>query len=363
MTYNDFLKRYQFNSEDRKSLLGAGGFASVYKAYDTVQRREVAVKVAEVKHEKFNLQREKQIVDELDAHRNIVRYGNCYRFHITPARYDYAILKFYENGNLSDVMSKYALAPVQKHQIIEGILKGVAHLHKYHIIHRDLKPQNILMEVEDNCWIPKLADFGLSKLSDSTTQAVENSSIGISIAYAAPEQIQNRDIRPNVDIWALGVCAYHLLVGELPFEAPRGMSTESWNIEISKQIVKGILPVKISKVPEAYRVFIRKCLTVDNTKRAQNAEELLALMSTIQPEQEMDAEVSKDEVTIHVKTLPVPTKSVGYSVARIAIGLIILLIAQIIFLVKQIWVSVKKWNDQKTVFFSEIVKGMESVQR
>ncbi|WP_428667902.1 serine/threonine-protein kinase [Runella sp.] len=283
MTYDEFLKRYNFDTQDKQALLGAGGFASVYKAYDTVQKRHVAVKVAEVKHEKFNLQYEKQIVDELDSHKNIVRYGNCYRFQFMPVRYDFAILKFYEEGNLNDVINKYVLSPEQKYQIIEGILKGVAHLHQHHIIHRDMKPQNILMEREGNKWIPKLTDFGLSKLSDTNTRSVENSAIGLSIAYAAPEQIQNRDIRPNVDLWAVGVCAYHLMVGELPFDASRTMSQESWNLEISQRIVKGKIPDKINSVPEPYRTLIKKCLTPDNTKRVQKAEELLALLESAKP--------------------------------------------------------------------------------
>ncbi len=301
MTYDEFLKRYQFDTQDKQALLGAGGFASVYKAYDSVQKRYVAIKVAEVKHEKFNLQHEKQIVDEFESHKNIVRYGNCYRFQFMPVRYDFAILKFYEEGNLNDVIAKYMLAPEQKHQIIKGILKGVAHLHEHHIIHRDLKPQNILMEREGNKWVPKLTDFGLSKLSDSNTRSVENSSIGLSIAYAAPEQIQNRDIRPNVDLWAVGVCAYHLMVGELPFDASRTMSQESWNLEISSLIVKGKLPVKINTVSEPYRTIIKKCLTVDNSKRAQKAAELLTLLESDEPANlDKKSSVIEDDKTIRL---------------------------------------------------------------
>lgn len=295
MTYDTFLKRYEFDTQDKRALLGTGGFASVYKAYDTVQKRHVAIKVAEVKHEKFNLQHEKQLVDELDSHENIVRYGNCYRFQFMPIRYDFAILKYYEDGNLNDVLKKYNLTLPQKHQIIKGILEGVAHLHRHHIIHRDLKPQNILMERQAKGWIPKLTDFGLSKLSGTDTHSIENSAIGLSIAYAAPEQIQARDIRPNVDLWAVGVCAYHLLVGELPFDASRTISQESWNIEISKLIVSGQIPAKINTVPEPYRTLIKKCLTVDNAKRPQKADELLRLL-----DEETKIEKVEDEQTKRV---------------------------------------------------------------
>ncbi|WAC10143.1 serine/threonine-protein kinase [Dyadobacter pollutisoli] len=278
MTYEEFLKRYEFDTQDQKALLGAGGFGSVYKAFDTVQKRFVAIKVAEVKHEKFNLLYEKQIVDELDSHENVARYGNCYRFQFMPVRYDFAVLNFFQEGNLADVLKKYALTIAQKQQILEGILKGVGHLHKHHIIHRDMKPQNVLMDKQGDNWIPKVTDFGLSKLADTNTRSVENSSIGLSIAYAAPEQIQNREIRHNVDLWAVGIIAYQMFVGDLPFDAARSMSQESWNLEVSKLIVKGKVSDKISQIPEPFRTIIKKCLLPDNTKRVQKAEELLAIL-------------------------------------------------------------------------------------
>jgi|GEM_PF-3151871 len=280
MTYDEFLKRYRFDQQDQNALLGTGGFGSVYKAFDSIQKRYVAVKVAEVKHEKFNLLHEKQIVDELDSHENVARYGNCFRFQFMPVRYDFAILTFYEEGNLADVLSKYALTLGQKQEILTGIISGVGHLHEHHIIHRDMKPQNVLMERKQNRWIPKLTDFGLSKLADTTSSAVDNSSIGVSIAYAAPEQITNKEIRPNVDLWAVGVIAYQMFVGEQPFEAPRTMNQESWNISVSQQIVKGSIPEKISSVPEPFRTLIKKCLVADNKQRVQKADELLAMLGT-----------------------------------------------------------------------------------
>lgn len=299
MTYDEFLKRYEFDTQDQKAMLGAGGFGSVYKAFDSVQKRFVAIKVAEVKHEKFNLLYEKQIVDELDSHENVARYGNCYRFQFMPVRYDFAVLTFYQEGNLADVLKKYALTVPQKHQILEGILKGVGHLHKYHIIHRDMKPQNVLMDRQGDRWVPKLTDFGLSKLADTNTRSVENSSIGLSIAYAAPEQIQNREIRHNVDLWAVGIIAYQMFVGDLPFDASRSMSQESWNLEVSKLIVKGKVSEKISQVPEPFRTIIKKCLVPDNTKRVQRAEELLEILGSpsVQPQEKIPA---NDENTIRI---------------------------------------------------------------
>ncbi|MCF0073493.1 serine/threonine-protein kinase [Dyadobacter sp. CY261] len=299
MTYEEFLKRYEFDTQDQKAMLGAGGFGSVYKAFDTVQKRFVAIKVAEVKHEKFNLLYEKQIVDELDSHENVARYGNCYRFQFMPVRYDFAVLTFYQEGNLADVLRKYALTIPQKYQILEGVLKGVGHLHKHHIIHRDMKPQNVLMERQGDRWVPKLTDFGLSKLTDTNTRSVENSSIGLSIAYAAPEQIQNREIRHNVDLWAVGIIAYQMFIGDLPFDASRSMSQESWNLEVSKLIVKAKVSDKVSQIPEPFRTIIKKCLVPDNAKRVQQAEELLEILGS-PPSQSQEKVPANDENTIRI---------------------------------------------------------------
>ncbi|MFN8349825.1 MAG: serine/threonine-protein kinase [Spirosomataceae bacterium] len=364
MTHENFLKRYQFDTQNQKVLLGTGGFASVYKAFDTVQKRFVAVKIAEVKHEKFNLQAEKQMVDELDSHENIVRYGNCYRFQIMPVYYDFAILKFYEEGNLNEVIHKYALSLSQKHQIITGILKGVAHLHQHRIIHRDLKPQNILMERSGTNWIPKLTDFGLSKLADSTESSFENSSIGLSIAYAAPEQIRNREIRPNVDLWAIGVCAYQLFTGELPFDAHRTMSQESWNIEISKKIVEGRLSDKINTLPEPYRTLIKKCLTVDNTRRAQNAEELLSLLENAPVTRSAEIEMPVLEEAILETTIidsPQKPDSPLLQVLRLMAGLVILLILGMISALKHGWsFLLKKSKSIKSPATAKISWGFQA---
>lgn len=365
MTHENFSKRYQFDTQNQKALLGTGGFASVYKAFDTVQKRYVAVKVAEVKHEKFNLQTEKQLVDELDSHENIVRYGNCYRFQLMPSQHDFAILKYYEEGNLNDVINKYALTIGQKHQILAGILKGVAHLHNHHIIHRDLKPQNILMEWAENRWIPKLTDFGLSKLADTNEGAVENSAIGLSIAYAAPEQIQNCDIRSNVDLWAVGVCAYQLFVEDLPFEVSRTMSQESWNLEISKRIVEGKISHKINTIPEPYRTLIKKCLIASNTKRVQKAEELLLLLE----QAAIQNLIGSEQLVLKEKTIVFGTPTVTeqkitnpiLQALRIMIGLVIMMILGLTSVAKQIWAYFSgKLGDVKSLDKSKISWGMNT---
>jgi len=215
LTYAAFENRYR-----EKDYIGSGGFAKVYKVFDHANNRYVALKVSDVRPdwEKFTLQREVQLVNSLPKHRNITRYDACYRYNTgLSGEMDFAILEFSEEGNLEQFLEKEELTKKDKQIIIRGILDGISFLHKNDVIHRDLKAQNILMYRESGVWTPKITDFGLSRLTKGSS-VITNSSIGISYAYAAPEQIQNDKIDKNVDLWAIGVILYRILVGELPFQ-------------------------------------------------------------------------------------------------------------------------------------------------
>lgn len=278
ITYSAFESRYK----DRQ-YIGSGGFAKVYKVFDYVKNHYVALKIADVKPEwnKFTLRNEVEIVNKLSPHRNIARYDACYRFDTgrLTGEMDFAILRFYEYGNLEQLLKKQELSSEDKRHIIQGVLDGVAFLHKNKVIHRDLKAQNILMHREDGIWTPKITDFGLSR-EVLESGDITNSAIGLSYAYAAPEQIQNSKIYKNVDLWATGVIIYRIMANELPFQGRSGgdnRSTQS-QLELSRKIVNLELPDKLNSIEEPYQRMIRHCLVLDPLKRAQTAEELIAIL-------------------------------------------------------------------------------------
>ncbi len=286
MTQEEFRNRYRF--DPNRDYIGGGGFGKVYRAYDFVKRHYVAIKVSEVKHEwkHFTLQREVEIVNKMQHHQNVARYDSCHRFDMgMVGTMDFAVLKYYENGNFEQFLKKHTLSELETEQVIRGILEGVVFLHKNKIIHRDLKSQNILIDREDGIWVPKITDFGLSRqvTQDSTGT---NSVVGISFAYAAPEQIQNRPIQQNVDLWAAGVIIYRMIAGELPFKSSEKTedrdNTQS-QMELCRKITHGELPAKLKALPEPYKTLISKCLVVDTKKRVQQAEDLLHLLDTYAP--------------------------------------------------------------------------------
>jgi Serine/threonine protein kinase len=273
MTYPEFQQRYQYNtSTDR---LGGGGFGDVFKAYDTHRDRWIAIKIAKVLPglESIRLKKEVEMVGELPSHPNIAYYEECYTYSSFDGEYDFGILQYYEEGNLLDLLKKGNLTQEQKYNILTQILSGLDFLHTNGIIHRDLKPQNILIVKRGNDYIPKITDFGISKkLNVNKSSVFSNSIAGAgTLAYSSPEQLGDRTIRKNTDLWSFGVIAYQVLAGELPFTTGvHGNTSEAGRQELFSQINSGKLPERINMVEEPWQKLIKSCLVSDAERRVKD---------------------------------------------------------------------------------------------
>ena len=229
---------------------------------------------------KFTLLNEVDLSKKIDDHPNVARYEFGLRI-LHPFPVDFAVMAYYEEGNLDQVLKKArnVLEPAACHEIIGGLLEGIRHLHTENVIHRDLKLANILMsKTKQGHWRPKIADFGLSRTTENSDESVANSAIGITMAYAAPEQIENKPIKKNVDLWAFGVIVYRLMTQEMPFAAPISADVSVANLVISKKILDGEMPDRINEIPEPYRSIVMQCLVKDTSQRAQTADELIQIM-------------------------------------------------------------------------------------
>ncbi len=298
MERQDFETRYIFNPET--DYIGGGAFGQVYKAYDVENETYIALKVSEVKpaHENFSLKREVELVNQLPPYMHIAQYDSCYRFNFGMGVVkDFAILKYYEYGNLEQFLQRHGntLEPKDYQQLVRGVLKGMSYLHQKGIIHRDIKAGNVLIDRESGMWIPKIADMGLARKVD-VEQSVTNSSIGISYLYAAPEQIENNPIRKNVDLWAVGVLIYRIIGGDLPFQVSGKGDDLSNQAELSRKIVNMELPDKINTLPEPYQTMVKRCLVYDIRERVQSAEELLKLFPREDVIKNQTRKVAKDAV-------------------------------------------------------------------
>ena len=294
MTYNAFSEQYKYDPD--KDLLGSGGFGTVYRARDSVNNRYVAIKISQVKDifGKFTLLNEVELSKKIDDHANVARYEFGLRVKL-PFPVDYAVMAYYEEGNLDMLLRKRfgQLTDKEYYEIVEGLLEGIGHLHNEDVIHRDLKLANILMfRTRQGQWRPKIADFGLSRQVDSSESVIsENSAIGITIAYASPEQIEAKPIRKNVDLWAIGVIIYRLLTGEMPFAAAEIRDVTSANLEISRKITRVELPEKLNTIPQPYQEIIRLCFVKDTKDRVQTAYELLDVLKRFRPDSNSQAKL------------------------------------------------------------------------
>ena len=208
------LRNYQI-----VKLMGIGGYAKVYKAWDTDHQRMVAIKVPIFSNVAWlhvdRIQREVEIVSKLQ-NPNIVK---IYDYHIN------------ENPVLSYVVYQYVRGPVLtgSHLVKETYFADLARLmatvadsvhyaHKNKIIHRDLKPRNILLNTDGT---PVISDFGLARFSDYTghrRKTFPGQLVG-TVDYMSPEQICGTDIDYRTDIYSLGVVLYKLLTGRVPFRS------------------------------------------------------------------------------------------------------------------------------------------------
>jgi len=281
MTQQEFFKRYTYTpSRDR---IGGGGFGTVYKAYDNLLHREVALKVSEVKttadgKKTFSLKDEFEALNRVPKHPNIANYEEFYSFEMPNGIFDYAVMQYYPDGNLSNTI-KQGLTAEQKEDIATQLLEGIDFLHKHKVVHRDLKPGNILIVKHGGRIIPLITDFGLSKATGMGENSVFSNSSGAGTPrYSSPEQLQGNPLRLNTDLWSYGAILYELFTGAQLFSAGiRAANTAQADMEIYNKIVNGNVQ-SLGKMPEKWRKVAEHCLVVDPTKRAKDAAELFGIL-------------------------------------------------------------------------------------
>ncbi|BFP40253.1 hypothetical protein FGF1_10980 [Flavobacteriaceae bacterium GF1] len=280
MTRQEFQKRYHYNNREHK--IGGGSFGTVYKAYDRVLDRHVAIKVSEVKQlqgKEVSLQVEFDAIKSLAKHPNIANYESVHRFEDGPGIFDYAIMQYYPLGNLSNFIKKHDLDEEQKGKILIQILEGLAYLHRKKVVHRDVKPGNILVvDRPGEGIVPKITDFGLSKLAEIQGEGSEfaNSFAGGTVQYSSPEQLKGQPLKFNTDLWSFGVIVNEVFTNNSLFDV-KGHSSASveWQSEIMQQILHKDLDSELDILPEPWKKIAKQCLQRDNKKRVISGEALL----------------------------------------------------------------------------------------
>jgi len=282
MNHQEFFARYRLDTKNDR--LGSGAFGTVYKTYDRESNLWKAVKISEVKYidnKMYSLISEFETIKRISHHKNIANYEAAYQIEAPNGLFDYVIMQYYDLGNLKQLLENNTLDLDQRKDIVHGLLNGIQFLHQNGIIHRDLKPSNILIARDiDGQYVPKITDFGLSKVVFSDASQFTSSFGGGTLEYSSPEQLYGQSIKPNTDLWAFGVISYEVMSGIKMFNAGNtNISPEAKRSIILKKIINGELPEISGSVPSPYDEMIKSCLVINNEERAQSATYLSSFLS------------------------------------------------------------------------------------
>ncbi len=205
-----------------EGLVGEGGMGQVYGAVHPVIGKRAAIKVLlpEICRNQQMVERfvmEARAVNQI-GHPNIV---DVFAFGALPDGRQYMVMEWLRGVSLSDHLKRGVPTIPETCDILHAVAAALDAAHAAGIIHRDLKPHNVfLVEVRGSKPLVKLLDFGLVKLSDNDDPRMERTRAGALLgtpAYMSPEQALGRGIDHRSDNYALGVMAFEMLTGRLPF--------------------------------------------------------------------------------------------------------------------------------------------------
>ncbi len=299
-------------------FVARGAMGMVFKAFDTVLIRTVALKLIPKTpkeslspHESATLEEaRKRLVQEAKtagrlSHPNIVTihsYGETDEF-------EYICMEFVQGKTLAEILSaQKVLSAEEAVTIFEQILLAIEVANKEQIVHRDIKPSNIMM-TDDG--LVKVMDFGIAKLP-SLSMTVTGTVLGTPF-YMSPEQISGQRIDIRSDLFSLGAVLYESLTGERPF-AGENTATLAYKIVQTDPIPPKILNVHI---PQGLGKVISKALAKDPSERYQTPKEMLiALRAAVRGREEPQEEATIIAKSSEAETLVVSRDAVEELIAK-----------------------------------------------
>lgn len=253
------IKNYEI-----RDRIGIGGFGSVYRAYQPIVDREVAIKIilpqyANQAHFIRNFENEARLIAKLE-HIHIVP---LYDFWRDPTG-AYIVMRLLRGGSLQEMLKRDGPWEVDKAAtLLEQVASALTVAHRNGVVHQDIKAANILLDEDNNAY---LTDFGIAK---DLTQAkmpnpdgVEEEVLHGSPEYMAPEQILRSPVDARTDIYSLGVVLYEVLTGKKPFQSKDDDEL------IRNQLYESLPPLQIHRpeLPEMLNLVIQRA-TDKNPRR------------------------------------------------------------------------------------------------
>ena len=254
---------------DIKEKLGSGKFGLIKLGINKKTNQKVAIKImskSNMANDDLELVRTEIEILKICQHPNIIQLYDVFE----NINYFYIIMEYCSGGDLFSYLEKrnFRLPENQACKFMHKMCAAIYYIHQYGIAHRDLKPENVLMTSNDENADLRILDFGLSKIIGPDEKCTEPYG---TLSYVAPEVLLDIPYGKEVDLWSLGVIAYLMLSGSLPFD-----DRESEE-EIARKTVSEDPPYKGSiwkKISNEAKDFIKKLL-VKNPEKRMNVKEAL----------------------------------------------------------------------------------------
>lgn len=231
-----------------QEIVGIGGMAVVYKAYDNIENKIVAIKILKEEYT-GNDEFLRRFINESKAiavlsHPNVVKvydvsFGDLIQ---------YIVMEYIDGITLKEYIEQSG--PLSWNEAVHftlQILRGLQHAHDKGVVHRDIKPQNIMVLPDG---IIKVADFGIARFARSEQVTITDKAIG-SVHYISPEQAKGEKTDEKADIYSVGVMLYEMLTGKLPFQAESAVSVAIMQLQKDPTLprdINGSIPIGLEQI-------------------------------------------------------------------------------------------------------------------
>lgn len=255
--------RYRIDSE-----IGRGGLGVVYKGFDLLLDRSIAIKVINTNilgsEGNARLFQEARVIAKLN-HPNIVTVYDAGAIEETT----FVVMEFVEGESLHDRPPKNLEELVT---IMHFVCAGLEHAHQHDIIHRDLKPENVMITADGGV---RLMDFGLAR-SISSRLTSEGTIIG-TVFYMAPEQALGQPVDKRADLYSLGIMLYELATGRLPFSGDDPMAVITQHLHSTPVPPRAINP----NIPAALESLILQLISKRPEDRQASAAVVMQMLESV----------------------------------------------------------------------------------